>query len=302
MKIWINLHTRNKVWGGGNQFLRALKKTFKDLDSYAEKLSNADVVLFTGYQEVMSIAKFFFFHNQIPRVYRLGPIMSLHRKGIKWLVVDYLVAIFASLFADVVIFQSEWSYKKAKNYGFFKKKNVHIIKNVADPDFFYKPKYPKRINKPVQLIYSSWSQNVNKGFSYLKFMDQNLDFNKYSLTFIGNSPICFTNIKMIPPLASKELGGVLRNSDMFISPTMNDACSNAILEALSCGLPVVALDSGGNGELVGRGGLLFSNEREMLDAIDRVSQDIEGFSSQIVVPTIEDVASEYLEAIRASIK
>ena len=34
----------------------------------------------------------------------------------------------------------------------------------------------EKINYPIKLIYDSWSSNIKKGFNYLKFLDENLDF------------------------------------------------------------------------------------------------------------------------------
>ena len=39
-------------------------------------------------------------------------------------------------------------------------------------------------------------------------------------------------------------------ADVFVLPTLYDALSNAVLEALACGLPVITSDRCGAGELV----------------------------------------------------
>ncbi|MEM9358476.1 MAG: glycosyltransferase family 4 protein [Pseudomonadota bacterium] len=48
-----------------------------------------------------------------------------------------------------------------------------------------------------------------------------------------------------------EAPGIYSDADAYISMTYNDACPNAVLEALACGLPVVHSNTGGVPELVG---------------------------------------------------
>ena len=60
----------------------------------------------------------------------------------------------------------------------------------------------------------------------------------------------------------KDVPDVMRSLDIFALPSRAEGISNTILEAMASGLPVVATDVGGNGELVetGRTGLLVPAE------------------------------------------
>ncbi|MEP7063550.1 MAG: TIGR03088 family PEP-CTERM/XrtA system glycosyltransferase [Betaproteobacteria bacterium] len=62
------------------------------------------------------------------------------------------------------------------------------------------------------------------------------------------------------PGAMDNIPGALQLFDMFVLPSLGEGISNTILEAMSSGLPVIATDVGGNGELVdtGKTGELFS--------------------------------------------
>jgi glycosyltransferase involved in cell wall biosynthesis len=301
MKVSLYYRPRSGSWGGANQFLKALKGVLEQRGLYEERADIADAVVFNGYQELSALIRHFFFRRKTIRVYRLGPVMSLHRRGLKWLLVDYLMAFVASMYADVVVFQSAWSLQQAKRFGFWKRRNVHVIPNGVDNTIFF-PSADRTPGDRIRLIYTSWSTNKNKGFSCLQLLDAQLNTDRYHMTFIGNAPIPFANIKTVPPVTSIVLADELRTHDIFISPTKDDACSNAILEALACGLPVVALDSGGNGELVQSGGLLFKTEDELLAAIDAVSADLPLYRSHINILSMEAIADRYLEAIRGSIK
>jgi len=60
-----------------------------------------------------------------------------------------------------------------------------------------------------------------------------------------------------------ELAKELKSSDIFIFTSRIESCSNALLEALHCGLPVVAPNSSSNPEVVGKRGLLYSTVEEI---------------------------------------
>ncbi len=94
-----------------------------------------------------------------------------------------------------------------------------------------------------------------------------------------------------------ELAAPLRESDIFVSPVEDDACSNALLEGLASGLPAVALNSGGNPEIISNAGELFRNEPELLAQIDKVAGNLAFYSNRISVKSIREVAGEYVAAI-----
>jgi len=70
---------------------------------------------------------------------------------------------------------------------------------------------------------------------------------------------------------------LLRAMDIFVLPSLAEGISNTILEAMASGLPVVATNVGGNGELVdaGRTGFLVprADPVAMADAIQRYVED-----------------------------
>jgi len=72
-----------------------------------------------------------------------------------------------------------------------------------------------------------------------------------------------------------EIREILARSSLFILPTSKEALSIATLEARSCGLPVVAMNHGGVGDLIknGREGFLANTRDEFIARIAEVMGD-----------------------------
>ena len=115
------------------------------------------------------------------------------------------------------------------------------------------------------------------------------------MTFVGNSPVEFANIKSLQPVDSRELARILHQHDIYITASQNDPCSNSLIEALSCGLPAVALRDGGHPELVLNGGELFSSTQDVIEKIEQVAKNYHQYQSGIVEPLMEKTIQSYYE-------
>jgi sugar transferase (PEP-CTERM/EpsH1 system associated) len=104
---------------------------------------------------------------------------------------------------------------------------------------------------------------------------------KMRLVMIGDGPLrteaqeilaaaSATSLAWLPGERS-DIPELMRSLDLFVLPSIAEGISNTILEAMACGLPVVATRVGGNSELVQNGvtGLLVppSNPNAMAEAI-----------------------------------
>jgi glycosyltransferase involved in cell wall biosynthesis len=70
-----------------------------------------------------------------------------------------------------------------------------------------------------------------------------------------------SNLVRLHPWSSKEqLRAFYQSAHCFINPSFEEGMPNTVLEAMACGLPVIASDIGGNNELIknGKNGLLFT--------------------------------------------
>ncbi len=80
-------------------------------------------------------------------------------------------------------------------------------------------------------------------------------------------------VRFLGPMPSAALKEPLSAADVFVLATANEGWANVLLEAMACGLPVVATDVGGNREVVCRDelGLIvpFGQPEALRDALDR---------------------------------
>ena len=102
---------------------------------------------------------------------------------------------------------------------------------------------------------------------------------------------------MLPPVPTAELADLLRAHDIFITASRFESCSNALTEALSCGLPAIAHASGSSPELVGDAGFCYTNASEIPCLLDRLARDYETRQAAIRVPALSDVADRYLAVL-----
>ena len=294
MKIHFFVEFHKGPWGGGNQFLKALKKHFIKLNLFENNIELADIILFNSHhlaRKLINLKKKY--KNKI-FVHRVDGPMSLYtaKKDKRDLQVKYL----NKYIADGTIFQSKWSKKENEKLGFKGTDFFEIILNASDPSIFFcnKEKNNKRKNKKTSIICTSWSSNLKKGFEIYEFLDRKLNFDKFEMTFVGNSDIKFKNIKQKKPLNSVELANELRKHDIFLTGSQKDPCSNALTEALSCGLPSIALNDGGHPEIIKEGGLLFNNTDDILEIIETMVLNLHKFKENINFSNIEYTAKQYM--------
>ena len=200
------------------------------------------------------------------------------------------------LFADGTVFQSRWSREQNIGLGLSPTDLEIVLFNAPNPTIYFPPDRAssERAGK-IRLIASSWSDNWRKGFADYQYLDETLDFSRYEMTFVGNSPVSFHNIKVMRPMNRNELANCLRSHDIFISASRSEACSNSILEAMHCGLPVLGFNDSSNPELIASGGLLYRSNNEMTVALQELSINLARFRAAICLPSIYEVAHRYYQ-------
>jgi glycosyltransferase involved in cell wall biosynthesis len=283
-------------YGGGNQFLLALVGELERRGLTVEKNR------ISGATPSCLYNSFNFDFRRLRRSARSG-VRMVHRVdgpvGVYRGFDDGTDARIAAIneLADVTILQSQFSLDKHRELG-IELRNPIVVRNSVDPSIFHPPSEPRVPGHRLRVIATSWSANPRKGADTLTWIDGNLDFSAYDVTFAGNTEQAFANIRVVPPVPSHDVAELLREHDVYLASSRDDPCSNALLEALACGLPAAFLRSGGHPELVGEGGLGFDDASELPGVLAQLRVELDDRRARIRVPPLKDVADRYLEALR----
>ena len=119
-----------------------------------------------------------------------------------------------------------------------------------------------------------------------------------STRFVGRVTGEFEHIRTQAPVDSQTLAGLLKQHDIYVTASQNDPCSNALVEALSCGLPAVYFHDGGHPELVEFGGVGFRAPEEIPGVLERLVASYEAFQRNIWVDGIDELAQKYIDCVR----
>ncbi len=193
---------------------------------------------------------------------------------------------------DFFIFNSHF----IKQYYFDKfEKNVlqtcskyAVIINGCDQTIF--TNMVKSIRTKINIVTHHWSDNMNKGYdTYYKLWkytqthkNANIEF-----VFIGkNVPEMFKKVPIHGPFVNSELSDELNKQHIYITDSIYDSCPNHVLEALSCGLPILYSNSeGGARELCTMSefkvGEMYNTFDELLQKIDMIKNNYDFYRENI---------------------
>jgi glycosyltransferase involved in cell wall biosynthesis len=172
------------------------------------------------------------------------------------------------------IFVSEYLRKSyLKKYKFLSQKNTSVLHNSADLSVF-KPAKNSTSHKKIGVLYASaWEElkglhlllEANKKLHpklrekleiviasrsdlwYHEKFDSNEKYVRYIHTLLTD----VQNVKLLGGVHPQKMPKMYQNSDyLFFPSTWGEPCSLTLIESLACGLPVIAFDVGGNGEIL----------------------------------------------------
>ena len=283
--------------GGGNQFIRALSGELERRGLVLERnriSGGTNVCLFNSFNfDAARLRRFA--RADVRMVHRVDGPIGVYR-GFDDGTDRRILELNAEL-ADATVFQSRYSLERHAELG-LQLRNPVLIPNAVDPAVFYPPgARPPVDGRRLRVIASSWSDNPRKGADILAWVDRHLDHDRFEVTFAGRAPARFECIRTVGPLVSEALGDLLRAHDVYLAASRDDPCSNALLEALACGLPAAFLRSGGHPGLVGDAGVGFDDPEDLPEVLERLRDELDDRRAAIHVPSIEAVAGRYLEVL-----
>ena len=171
---------------------------------------------------------------------------------------------YAKVQSLTVIGASKWMASCAEESSLFSKRKIKNIPNCIDVELF-KP-IDKSIVKDIFNIPKDKkivlfgavnpTKDLRKGGKVLFEAINLLNIKSVVFVIAGSSkPEKFENFKypvhFISPLKDEVSLPMMYNvADVMIVPSLEENLSNAIIESLSCGIPVVSFDIGGNSDMI----------------------------------------------------
>jgi glycosyltransferase involved in cell wall biosynthesis len=283
--------------GGGNQFVRALVGELerRGLAVEENRISGAtSSCLFNSFNFDLARLRRFA-RDDVRMVHRVDGPIGVYRGFDDG--TDARIAAMNAELARATVCQSRFSLDAHARLGIALAEPV-VIPNAPDPALFHPAEREPLDGRPARVVAMSWSDNPRKGVDVLRTLGAVADPARFELTFVGRAPESLAGWKLVAPLASRELAELLRGQDCYVAPSIDDPCSNALLEALACGLPALFRRSGGHPELVGDGGVGFEGPDDASEALARLVAELDERRAAIAVPVLSDVADRYLEVLR----
>ena len=191
--------------------------------------------------------------------------------------------------ADKVLVLNDSSYNFVLDY---KKDNVYKVPNFIDESFICDKKV---INEKIKNILYVGHIRHTKGIK--EILDVSKEYKDINFLLCGpivdkDLVINLDNVKFLGSKSHEEVKELMLSSDIFLFPSYTEGFSLSILEAMSCGLPIITTDVGANKDCIREGGIIINikNSNDIEYAIDKLKdKDIRLFMSKYNIDRVRDM-------------
>ena len=182
------------------------------------------------------------------------------------------------------------SKRESIDAGFVTEDKCEVIPNAINPELFYKRdkvemrrKYGFSQDEFIVAFVGQW--NSRKGVRRLSDALKKLNNPDIKAIFMGKGTEIpsYEHVIFQGTVDHNFLPEYLCCADIFVLPTNNEGCSNAVIEAMACGLPIASSDMEFNWDVLNEtNSIMFDpmNIDEIADAINKLYED-KGFRTKL---------------------
>ncbi|NBR70595.1 MAG: glycosyltransferase [Proteobacteria bacterium] len=301
LRIFFNYRTVASPWGGANSFLRSLQAALSadpEVEIVSGEYAECDVFFLNQLYRGPGRPRFsrkFLSPAQIRRLSRSGTTCLWralrHRMTGEAIQLPAVVCrlvnhaehaygkvnreqadLFGALtFTTADIFQTRYLYEVFQASG-YKKTDPVVIHNGVNQEIFH----PRRRvawhpGKPLVVVSSAMTLRRTKRFDLIAAVSLLPGVESHHAG-IWPEDVPRGRVRLLGRLTHGEIASFFREkAHVFMHPAEKDICPNAVVEAMSCGLPVFFSQLGGTAELVGACGIALVDGIEL--AVKKMQND-----------------------------